>query len=300
MSNFKAIIDELAACDLKNCKHVGELLYGLHQFIKMNALNEQEKAEALAVLEQLARKLEATGLKPSPSCCDYWDPIEKLIVERQSDIDYTGEIVTPEYPFSFLYAVYGTLLMDCHQDTKAMEVLDKGLEWNPVNTYMLQLCAIAAMRLNDMDALYDAAMDELTFSYTLENAALAYWHLGSYYFVRNDFKAAYCCFYMCRAYNPVEWKMKGNDKVFDILRPYCPEFEKLRTDDAMEVFADREIPFNRIFDMADLLADVGTKMAEEGSLDLAWHYLSHSYDINHNEAVGQLLLKIQSGAEKMS
>ena len=143
MSNFKTVIENLRTCDWKNRETLIDALSDLTELINEYTMEEKEHLMVLDTLEQLSRKLEATGLKPSPECYDYQNIMQQLVAESQMDITYEGEYHLPAYPFAYLYEIYGAELMYCHQDDKAQEVLQKSLDWNPVNTSVLRSCAVS-------------------------------------------------------------------------------------------------------------------------------------------------------------
>ncbi len=230
---------------------------------------------------------------PGPYRYDFQDNMEKLLFEHKCQQDSTVmDHTPPAFPFWFLYETYGRLLLKNRQYAEARKILRIALRWDPFNAYTYFLYSCAAWEEKDREAARQAAVQILSVAYWSHHLAKAYLMLGNYYLYRQDYKAAYACFYMRRQYYRKNKDLAARMAAFPKKHPECAVLDS--KEKVSQVLAEHEIPYTKVLENAQLALQKAEACYKEGKLMEAQYFYFVVYCLTHDKKYWKLRNEIQA------
>lgn len=160
-----------------------------------SSIQKREFEKAKVFLEKLIEETEANPLYPEDSEKKYFsfDNIVEFLLYVQKFND-KKDVEWVQYPYSEIYYLYGSLLIELGNMKEANKVLEKAIRWNPMSPGIYFEYGETWKKLGDMEKFLEVTKQTFKLAYTRKHLARAYRNLGYYYIEQQDYVVANGCY----------------------------------------------------------------------------------------------------------
>ncbi len=190
----------------------------------------------------------------------------------------------------FVYFLYGYIYLEKKDYIKALEMLDKGLKLNPLDTKLLFEKAEIFKARKDWNTFKDLTDDCIEYAYKPVDLAKAYRNYGYMFIEKEDYEGAIAC-YMCS----LSWDSDAtmaSSQLFYISQTINQVIdEKYYQENLDRILKDRHIHSGPNKEILAIIYSVAKELFENDKLDQARDYYKLFYDFVGSE---DIYAKIQS------
>ena len=107
-----------------------------------------------------------------------------------------------EVPYTVIYSLYGSLLVEMKRLEEARAALEKGLRWNPMHFGMMSEYMETYKMQGDMDEFFRLTVQAFKIAIHRPQLARCYRNLGYYFIEKELYPEAKACYFMSLHYEP--------------------------------------------------------------------------------------------------
>jgi tetratricopeptide (TPR) repeat protein len=191
-----------------------------------------------------------------------------------------------------VFLTYAYIMIEKQRLDEAMDLLERGLEYNPLETKLLfEKGEILKLR-KDWDGFQEVTDLCLEYSYSSENVARAYRNYGYMFIELEDYDSAICCYLMSLQYDQSDMAQSQLFYISQVTNNQInPEdyFESIE-----DVFDERKIRLRANPELLQIAYGLGIQCEEEGVYDEAFYCYSIIYDLTASAEIKEKLQEIKA------
>jgi tetratricopeptide (TPR) repeat protein len=195
-----------------------------------------------------------------------------------------------------VFLTYAYIMIEKQRLDEAMDLLERGLQYNPLETKLLfEKGEILKLRKN-WDGFKEATDLCLEYSYSSENVARAYRNYGFMFIELEDYEAAICCYLMSLQYDQSDMAQSQLFYISQVTNNQInPEdyFESIE-----EVFAERKIMLRANPELLQIAFALGNQFEDDGIYEDAFYCYSIIYALTEDANIKEKLREMKSLIEQ--
>ena len=279
--DFKKIYDRFRSDTDRAMEKAAEL-------IRKGDLDEAEKVirEALPP-EEMYREDERSVFMV------FRQPIEEAYFRARFKVEKEIRLAAGVNPEIFLALAY--ILIEKSELDEAMDMLDRGLRFNPMHTNLLFEKAEIFKLRKDWKGFKEIVDLCLEYSYSASDVARAYRDYGYMLIEREEFDAAICCYLISMNFEPTETAQSQLFYIFQLLENE-PNFEDA-FEHLQELLESVDVPPHPNPEMAMTAAALSDHFEQEGDLEQALFCLDVIFQLTGSDEVEEKLKTMKARME---
>lgn len=250
-------------------------------------LYQKNYTKALAIIEELVRKIEAMHLFDDDRVSEYHvfdETFQEVLYDYRSKSG--KEIRHASFPYNEVYGLYGSILLELQRYEDSRTALQKGLRWNPMD-FSLQSEYIETYKASgDMDTFYRLSVEAFAYAYRAAYAARCYRNIGYYFVEKKLFKIAYACYLLSLQY---EDSTSANSELFYIEHTADEKFNEPTIEDLKKYAKQYGFPSHPDTEIMGLAYQYGKHFLEKNNKEAASYFLRITYELSKDPELKELL-----------
>ena len=250
--------------------------------------HEKKFEEALALMENLIRKVEASNMFTDDLVSEYHcfneffeDALYRMNAKPEKDVR------NATFPMHKFYMQYGSLLIDLRRFDEADAALAKAMRWNPASARIAFEHAEVCKLLSDMEGFFRRTMDVFKYAFRPYQVARCFRNLGYYFTEKQLWQEAVACYTMSLQFENESTQAMSElyyiqQKVGRVISP--PDMDYLR-----EISEKYGFPVGADPDVLGLSFSYGKHFAENGDPDGARYCWQITYDLTDVEEIKAMI-----------
>lgn len=219
---------------------------------------------------------------------DFHNAMESMLFDYH--FEPSKEVRIIDTPISQYYSLYGSVLIDEGKLDEARGYFSKALFWNPTNFSIFSEYMETFKIGRDMESF--ARLSKMSLKYAVSSAMVArvMRNLGYYFIEKEDYAPAIACYQRSLVFEDNENVMKELEY---IQTKSDEKVEPFSADKIRELSRKYDFPLGADKDVVGLSRYLGEYHLKEGNTEAAEYYYSVAYDLTDDEAVKEILQKLQ-------
>ena len=250
--------------------------------------------KALKMIEDLVKKVEELDMFQDDKMSEYhlFDEFFEEILYRHI-YNPTKDLRRPDMiPYTEIYLLYGSLLVELNRLDDAREVLQKGLRWNPINFQIMSEYIETFKMEGDMDKFFEKTVEAFNIAIHAPDVARCFRNLGYYFVEKKLYSEAISSYYLSarfeRESKQVQAELYYIDQVSGGVKE--PSYEDIKAYSEKYGF-----PMGAHEDILELAYAYGKHFIEEGQNEPARYFISILYELTQDDDVKKMLEAIPEG-----
>lgn len=261
--------------------------------IKFN-IYKKNYDKALKMIEDLVKKVEELNMFQDDQMSEYhlFDEFFEEILYRHI-YNPTKDLRRPEMiPYTEIYALYGSLLVELKRLDDAREALQKGLRWNPINFQIMAEYIETFKMEGDMDKFFEKTVEAFRIAIHAPEVARCFRNLG-YYFVEKKLYSEAIATYLLSTRFDKDSKQVQSELYY--INQVSGGVKEPSFDD-IKVYSEKYgFPTGAHEDVLGLAYAYGKHFMEEGQNEPARYFISILYELTQDDDVKKMLETIPEG-----
>lgn len=195
-----------------------------------------------------------------------------------------------QIPYTEIYMLYGSLLVEIGRYIDAQEALKKGLRWNPVSFTIMSEYIETFKMMGDLDRFFTLSLDAFKIAFHSKDVARCYRNLGYYFVEKEQYSQAIGSYLMSLQFDRESGKAQSELYYISTRtgRPVKePSLEQMKT--YAETYG---FPLGADKDVLGLSFSYGRHFVEENEPKAARYFLNIAYDLTDDEDIKEILDKL--------
>lgn len=243
--------------------------------------------KALKMTEDLVKKIEELNMFQDDQVSEY-----RLFDELFEEILYqhmykpTKDLRRAQIPYTEIYALYGSLLVEFKRVEDARNALQKGLHWNPMNFQIMSEYIETFKMEGNIDRFFEKTLEAFKIAIHAPEVARCFRNLG-YYFIEKKLYSEAISAYLLSARFDKESKQVQSELYYisqvagDIKNPSFNVIKKYAKKYGFPIGADDNVLV--------LAYAYGKHFLEKGKNELARYFMSILYELMQDDEVKKIL-----------
>ena len=261
--------------------------------IKFN-IYKKNYDKALKMIEDLVKKVEELNMFQDDQMSEYhlFDELFEEILYRHI-YNPTKDLRRPErIPYTEIYALYGSLLVELKRLDDAREALQKGLRWNPINFHIMSEYIETFKIEGNMDMFYEKTIEAFKIAIHAPEVARCFRNLG-YYFVEKKLYSEATATYLLSTRFDKESKQVQSELYY--INQVSGGVKEPSFDD-IKVYSEKYgFPTGAHEDVLGLAYAYGKHFLEERKNEPARYFISILYELTQDDEIKKMLETIPEG-----
>lgn len=256
-------------------------------------ISEKKLESALINVESLVCKIEAADLYQDDLISEYHQ-----FNEFFEEVLY-GYIYKPtkqlrraeQIPYTEIYLIYGSLLVEFKRIDEARKALQTGLRWNPIDFSIMAEYIETFKMEGDMDTFFEKTIDSFKIAIHAPYLARCYRNLGYYFIEKKLYSEALSAYLLSIRYEkdsePAQSEIHYIQQVSGGINE--PTFEDIKNYSEKYGF-----PVEPDKDILGLAYTYGKHFMDKGESDGANYCFSIVYELTHDESIKKMIDSISA------
>lgn len=198
----------------------------------------------------------------------------------------TKEVRRANYKYDDIYKMLGYILIEKGEYDEAIEVLRKGMSFNPVSVRIMFELGEAYKLQKDWDKFYSVSKRALEFAMSKEDIARAYRNIGFYFTEKEMYNEAIALFLLSGEFVKSDVAVNELQYIASKSGLNVSEFEM---DKLNEVLEDNEMQLGVNPFILQLAYDIGQQALKDGKKDIAKYYFEFIFKFNQDAHIKEIL-----------
>ena len=158
---------------------------------------------AQTIMEDLIRKIEELNAYQDGIASEYHtfnEPFEDVLYRFRYEPE--KDLRQADIPYSEIYLLYGTILVELQDFEKAKAILKTALRWNPIAAPINFEYAEIFKMIGDYEEFFRLTVDAFKLAYRATDIARCYRNLGFYFIEKELYQEAAGCYFMSTLFEP--------------------------------------------------------------------------------------------------
>ena len=249
--------------------------------------------KALQMTEALVKKAESLNAFQDDQVSQYF-VFDEVFEEVLYDHRYkpTRDLRNAPFPYTEMYAIYGSLLVELGRLEDARAVLQKGLRWNPMNFYIMSEYVETFKMEGDMDTFREKTMEAFRIAIHAPQVARCFRNLGYYYVEKKLYSVAMAAYFLSMRFEKDSKQVQSElfyiNQVAGVIKP--PSYEEA------EKYAKKHgFPMDADSEVLGLAYTYGKHYMEEGKSEPARYFLGILYELTRDDDVKRMIDTLPEG-----
>ena len=256
--------------------------------------HEKKFDEALAMIEGLIQKFEASGMFSDDQVSEYHcfneffeEALYRFHAEPEKDLRRA------DIPFDEIYMLQGSLLIDLQRPLDAEAALEKALRWNPASAQIAFEHAETAKIRGDMDLFFRRTLDVFRYAFRPNLVARCFRNLGYYFVEKEQWEDAVACFTMSLRFD--NESHMAMSELYYIQQKAGRTIPQPTMDELRNIAEKYGFPVGADPDVLGLSYNYGKRFAEQGDADGARYCWQITYELTGDEDIRKMMDELPAG-----
>ncbi len=253
--------------------------------------------KALNIIEALVNKVEALNAFEDDRLSEYHvfnEVFEEFLYMLREKPE--KDLRRAPIPYTDIYMLYGSLLVELKRYEEARAALKKGLRWNPVSFPITSEYIETYKIIGDFEKFFDLTKKAFKIAFRSKDVARCYRNLGFWFVEQKLWSEAVACYHLSTQFEPDSKQAQSElyyiySSTGQIIRE--PSWEQLK-----EIGEAYGFPIGADNDVLSLSFSLGRKALDEGAYDAAGYFLSITYDLTGDEKIAEMINSIPKSDEE--
>jgi len=255
---------------------------------------KKDYERALQIIEALAEKVESMNAFQDDQVSEYhvfneW--FEEVLYRFREKP--AKDLRQAQIPFTSIYGLYGSLLVEMKRYTEAREVLKKGLKWNPISFDLTSEYIETFKMTGDLEEFYILSRDAFKIAFHPNDVARCYRNIGFYFVERELYQEAIGCFLMSMEFQ--KDSKEAQSELYYISTKTNGKVKEPTLKQMQKIAAKYGFPMGADDDILGLAVTYGRHFMERNDPESARYFLTIAYDLTSNEQLGEMIHKLPAG-----
>lgn len=254
---------------------------------------KKDYEKALQIAEELVHKVEAADLFQDDQVSEYHqfnefleEMLYKYLYKPTKDIR-RAELI----PYTEIYMLHGSLLVELKRFEEARQALKKGLRWNPVN-FSITSEYIETFRMEgDMETFFQKTMDAFKIAIHAPQIARCYRNLGYYFTEKKLYSVAVSVYQLSMLY---EKDSKNVQSELYYINQVSGGIDEPSGEEIKAYSEKYGFPMGANEHVLGLAYNCGKHFAETGETEGARYCFGVLYELTHDEEIKEIIDTIPS------
>ena len=247
--------------------------------------------KALEIMEALVRKIEELNMFEDDAVSEYHD-----FHEYFEDVLYRyrerpeKDLRPSQIPYTEIYLLYGSLLVELNRIPEARTALEKGFRWNPVNFQLMSEYIETYKMTQDYERFLSLTKEAFTIAFRPADLARCYRNMGFWFSEKKLWGEAKVCYLLSLQYekNSVQaqselYYISMNEEEKD------PEFTFEQVENYSEKYG---FPLGPDKDIVGLAIAYGKHFLNSMETEGARYCLTIAYELTKDKSIAEILKKL--------
>lgn len=244
--------------------------------------------KALRIMEALVTKVEDLNAFEDDQVSEYhvFDELfEEVLYQYRAKPE--KDIRRAQIPYTEIYMLYGSLLVELKRLPDAQEALRKGLRWNPVSFNITSEYIETYKMAGDLDQFFELTKEAFKIAFRSADVARCYRNLGFYFVEKKLWSEAIACYLLSLQFD--HESKQAQSELYYINSSTDGKIPEPSIDQAKEYSEKYGFPMGADDDILGLSVSYGKHFLEQNAPDTARYFLSIAYDLTGNEGIGKMI-----------
>lgn len=250
--------------------------------------------KALRIMEALVLKVEELNAFQDDQVSEYHvfdEFFEEVLYQHRAKPD--KDLRPAQIPYTEIYMLYGSLLVELKRYSEAQDALKKGLRWNPVSFRIMAEYIETYKITGDLEKFFELTKDAFKIAFRSADVARCYRNLG-YYFAEKKLWSEAIASYLLSLQFDHECK-QAQSELYYINASTHGKVPEPSIDQAKEYGEKYGFPIGADDDILGLSYSFGKHFLEQNAPNAARYFLSIAYDLTGNQEIKQRLDQLPDG-----
>jgi tetratricopeptide (TPR) repeat protein len=240
--------------------------------------------KALRIMEALVKKTEDLHAFEDDQVSEYHkfdEFFEEILYRYRAEPE--KDLRPAQLPYTEIYLLYGSLLVEMKRYAEAQEALRKGLRWNPVSFNMTSEYIETYKVTGDLERFFSLTKDAFKIAFRSSDVARCYRNLGYYFVEKKLWSEATACYLLSLQYD--HDSKAAQSELYFINSSTEGKIQEPSIDQAREYGEKYGFPIGADEDVIGLAVSYGKHFLEQGALNAAKYFLSIAYDLTGSDDI---------------
>ncbi len=263
--------------------------------VRFNIFNKNYD-KANQIMEALVKKVEDMKAYEDDQVSEY-----HIFDELFEEVLYTyiykpkKDIRPAQIPYTKIYMLYGSLLIDLDRLPDAQESLKKGLRWNPVSFSIMAEYIETYKMMGDLEQFFNLTVEAFDIAFHSKDVARCYRNLGYYFIEKQLWSEAIGCYILSFQFD--SGSKQAQSELYYIDSVTNGKIKKPSIDKIKKYSKKYGFPIGANEDIIGLSVSYGRHFLEQNQYNAARYFLSIAYDLTDNPEIGKLIESLPENEE---
>ena len=261
--------------------------------VKFN-IYKKEYDKALSLIEPLVKKADEYPMFQDDRLSEY-RIFDELYEELLYRFIYEPEktLRRAEFPFTEIYSLYGSLLVEMKRFDEARTALKKGLRWNPMHFTITSEYIETYKMTGDLDEFYRLTMDAFKIAIHPAQLARCYRNIGYYFIEKELYYEAQACYLLSLRYDPES--KQAQSELYVLNRVTEGKMPDTSVEEIQGICDKYGFPFGGDDDVIGLAYTYGKHFMEQDEIEAAIYCFKIVYELTNDESVKKIIDRLEAG-----
>ena len=246
---------------------------------------------ALRIIEELVTKIEDMGAFEDDQVSEYHvfdEPFEEFLYQYRAKPE--KDLKQAQIPYTEIYLLYGSLLVEMKRLSEARVELEKGLRWNPVSFCIMSEYIETYKMSGELGTFFKLTKEAFKLAFRSDDLARCYRNLGYYFVEKELWSEAIACYLLSLQYETDS--RQAQSELYYINSITNGEVAEPSLEEVMEYGIRYGFPIGADDDIVGLSLSYGKEFLDQNEPDTARYFLSIAYDLTGREEIAEMMGRI--------
>lgn len=252
--------------------------------------------KALRIMEALVTKTEDLHAFEDDLVSEYHvfdEYFEEILYRYRTNPE--KDLRQAQLPYTEIYMLYGSLLVELRRYSEAQEALRKGLRWNPVSFRLMSEYIETYKITGDLEQFFSLTKDAFKIAFRSADVARCYRNLGFYFVEKKLWSEAIACYLLSLQYD--HESKQAQSELYYINSSTDGKISEPSIEQAREYGEKYGFPIGADDDVLGLSISYGKHFLEQNASNAAGYFLSIAYDLTGNEELAKMIERLPKESE---
>lgn len=244
--------------------------------------------KALRIMDALVTKVEELHAFEDDQVSEYHvfdEFFEEVLYQYRTNPE--RDIRHAQIPYTEIYLLYGSLLVELERIPDARKALKKGLRWNPVSFKITSEYIETYKMTGDLDQFFYLTKEAFKIAFHSSDVARCYRNLGFYFVEKQLWSEAIACCLLSLQYE--HESRQAQSELYYINHATDGSIPEPSMDQMKEYSEKYGFPLGADDDILGISISYGKHYLEQNAPDAARYFLSIAYDLTDNEEIAKMI-----------
>lgn len=244
--------------------------------------------KALRITEALVTKVEDMKAFEDDQVSEYHvfdEFFEEVLYQYRTKPD--KDIRRAQIPYTEIYMLYGSLLVELKRIPEAQEALRKGLRWNPVSFRITSEYIETYKMTGDLEQFFDLTKEAFKIAFRSADVARCYRNLGFYFVEKKLWSEAIACYLLSLQFD--HESKQAQSELYYINSSTDGKIPEPSIDQAKAYGDKYGFPIGADDDVLGLAFSYGKHFLDQNAVDAAKYFLTIVYDLTGDNEIAKMI-----------